>query len=676
MDSRVKAKIEELKKEINYHNYRYYVLDDPEISDAEYDRLYRTLNRLEAENPELITPDSPTRRIGAPPLKSFNTIDHSIPMLSLDNAFNENEIREFDRRIKRLLPEEKIIDYICEFKLDGVAIELVYENGLLISGSTRGDGITGENVTHNTKTLKTIPLALRGENTQGRIEIRGEVIMVHSDFEKLNEKRLKHDEPAFANPRNAAAGSLRQLDSAITAKRPLVFFPYGVGEFSNKADIATQSDYIDKFREFGFKVNPHTVRCHGIDQVIEQHRIALDLREKLDYEIDGLVVKVNRLDLQSTLGIKSKSPRWAIAYKFPPRQETTQILEIVAQVGRTGTLTPVANLKPVKVGGVVVSRVTLHNQDEIDRKDIRINDWVVIERAGDVIPKVVKVVKSRRRGREIEYSLPQKCPVCNSDTFKPEDEVARRCVNLACPAQVKERILHFAAKPAMDIEGLGNKLVYQLVDKHLIETVADLYKLSISQLQKLERMGRKSAENIINAIDNSRQRSLDRLVYALGIRFVGEHVARILTQHYTDLNQLKEVSADELMAIPEIGPNVAKSVVSFFQNLQNLQIIKEFEEQGLNIKAEQTDKSTVLDNKVFVFTGALTSLSRNEARRLVENAGGRATSSVSKNTDYVVIGDNPGSKADKARELGVTIISEEEFLKRVNKAWQQSKKAI
>ncbi len=675
MASRVKAKIEELKKEIDYHNYRYYVLDDPEISDAEYDRLYRELTRLETENPELITPDSPTRRIGAPPLESFNTIDHSIPMLSLDNALNENEIREFDRRVKRLLPEEKIIDYICELKLDGVAIELVYENGLLISGSTRGDGITGEDVTHNTKTIKSIPLLLRGDNTRGRIEIRGEVIMVHSDFEQLNEKRLKHDEPAFANPRNAAAGSLRQLDSAITAKRPLVFFPYGVGEFSNQSGIATQSDYIDKFKAFGFKVNPHTVHCHGIDQVIEQHHVALDLREKLDYEIDGLVVKVNRLDLQSILGIKSKSPRWAIAYKFPPRQETTQILEIVAQVGRTGTLTPVANLKPVKVGGVVVSRVTLHNQDEIDRKDIRINDWVVIERAGDVIPKVVKVIKSRRHGGELEYSLPQKCPVCNSDTFKPEDEVARRCINLACPAQVKERILHFAAKPAMDIDGLGDRLVDQLVDKHLIETVADLYKLSVSQLQKLERMGQKSAENIINAINNSRQRSLDRLVYALGIRFVGEHVARILTQHYTRLNQLKEASSDELMAIPEIGPNVAKSVVSFFQNLQNLQIIKELEEQGLNIKAEQTDKSTVLDNKVFVFTGALTSVSRSEARRLVENAGGRAASSVSKNTDYVVIGDNPGSKADKARELGVTIISEEEFLKRVNKAWQQSKKA-
>ncbi|MBD3386909.1 NAD-dependent DNA ligase LigA [candidate division KSB1 bacterium] len=676
MDSRARAKIEELKKEIDYHNYRYYVLDDPEISDAKYDRLYRELTRLEAENPELITPDSPTRRVGASPLESFNTIDHSIPMLSLDNALNENEIREFDQRIKRLLPEEKIIEYICELKLDGIAIELVYENGMLISGSTRGDGITGEDVTRNTKTIKTIPLALRGENTRGRIEIRGEVIMVHSDFEKLNEKRLKHDESPFANPRNAAAGSLRQLDSAITAKRPLMFFPYGVGEFNNKAGIATQSDYINRFKEFGFKVNPHTVVCHGIDKVIEQHLVALDLREKLDYEIDGLVVKINRLDLQSMLGIKSKSPRWAIACKFPPRQETTQILEIVAQVGRTGTLTPVANLKPVKVGGVVVSRVTLHNQDEIDRKDIRINDWVVIERAGDVIPKVVKVIKSRRRGGELEYSLPQKCPVCNSDTFKPEDQVARRCVNLACPAQVKERILHFAAKTAMDIDGMGDKLVDQLVDKHLIETVADLYKLSVSQLQKLERMGRKSAENIIKAIENSRQRSLERLLYALGIRFVGEHVARILTQHYNSLNQLKEVSTDELMAIPEIGPNVAKSVVSFFQNPQNLQIIKELEEQGLNIKTEQTDKSTVLDNKVFVFTGVLKSLRRSEARRLVENAGGRATSSVSKNTDYVVIGDNPGSKADKARELGVTIISEEEFLKRVNKGWQQSKKAI
>ncbi len=666
MNPDLKSRIENLKQEIEYHNYRYYVLDQPEISDAEYDQLYRDLLQLEKENPALKTPDSPTQRIGAPPLQAFATVEHSVPMLSLDNALNEEEIREFDTRIKRLLPARQAVEYICELKLDGVAVELVYENGLLMNGSTRGDGYIGEDVTQNIKTINTIPLSLKGSRVEGRIEIRGEVIMRHSDFEQLNKQRLDHDETPFANPRNAAAGSLRQLDSRITARRPLVFFPYGVGQISNPAGLITHKDHLERFKAYGFKVNPYIKRCQDIDEVIEQHKAMLELRDTLDYEIDGVVIKVNHLELQSALGVKTKSPRWAIAFKFPAQQKTTQILDINAQVGRTGTLTPVAKLKPVKVGGVVVSRVTLHNQDEIDRKDIRVHDWVLIERAGDVIPKVVQVIKSRRSGNEKKYVLPHRCPVCNSKTIKPEGEVARRCVNLACPAQVKERILHFASKQAMDIDGLGEKLVTQLVNRDLVKTAADLYKLNIDTLKALERMATKSAENIIKAIDQSRNRSLDRLVYALGIRYVGEHVARVLTRHYPDVEALKKATPEKLMAIEEIGPNVAQSVFAFFQNPQNLKTIEDLQAQGLKTRAEQKETAAVLEGKVFVFTGALQQFTRNQARLMVEDAGGRATSAVSQNTDYVVVGENPGSKAKKAEELDIPLLSEQQFLEMIN----------
>jgi DNA ligase (NAD+) len=657
--------MEELRKAINYHNYRYYVLDDPEISDAEYDALFRELQQLEEAYPQWITPDSPTQRVGAPPLEKFGTVEHAQPMLSLANAFDEEEAREFDERIHRFLGLEGPLDYVVEPKTDGVAVELVYEEGVLRVGSTRGDGYRGEDVTQNLRTIRSIPLRLM-ENDRfpipERVDVRGEVFMSVEDFRQLNRQRLQQGEPPFANPRNAAAGSLRQLDSSITAGRPLDIFCYGVGEVRG-VDFETHWEVLQALRSWGLKVNPLARLCRGIEEVLQSYRQLLEVRSTLPYEADGAVIKVNSLALQRRLGEVSRSPRWALAYKFPAHQEVTVIRDIQVQVGRTGVLTPVAILEPVQIGGATVSRATLHNQDEIDRKDIRIGDTVVVQRAGDVIPEVVKVLPEHRTGRERPFRLPSRCPVCSARVERLQGEVAHRCMGLSCPAKLKETIRHFASKRAMDIDGLGVKLVDQLVDRGLVRDVADLYHLTHEQLRDLERMADKSASNILEAIERSKQIPLERFYYALGIRHVGEHLARVLARHYPRVQDLQKASEEELTNIHEIGPKVARSIVSFFREPANQQTIQRLLEAGVTPTSPRMEEAaSPLEGKQIVFTGGLRSMTRGEAEELVTRLGGRAASSVSRRTDWVVAGPGAGSKLAKAKELGIPVLSEEEFL--------------
>lgn len=658
-------RIHKLREQLHYHNYRYYVLDDPEISDAEYDRMMRELEALEDKHPETIRPDSPTQRVGGQRLEAFEAVEHTQPMLSLDNSMNETEILEFTERVQRNLARETHIDYVCEPKLDGLAVELVYENGVLTIASTRGNGTTGENITQNVRTINSVPLHLLANDhpVPSRLEVRGEVILYIDDFNKLNEQREKNGESAFANPRNAAAGSLRQLNPSVTASRPLDIFCYGAGQVQGM-EFNTQMEFLKTIKKLGLKINPYIRTCANIQDIRDYHSEMMEKRDDLPYEIDGIVVKVNNIAMQERLGIKSKSPRWAIAYKFPARQETTRIKDIIVQVGRTGALTPVAVMEPVNIGGVEVSRASLHNQDEVDRKDVRIGDWVVVQRAGDVIPKVVKVIESRRTGDEKPFALPDTCPVCGSEAVRIEGEAAKRCINLACPAQVKERIYHFASKAAMDIDGLGDKIVDQLVKRGLVREVADLYTLSKKDLESLERLAEKSAENLYKAIQESKKRPLNRVLYALGIRFVGEHVASVLVKEFKNMDDLSKASKEDLMNIHEIGPQVAESVVDFFNSKQNQQILERLKSANINMRlSENKQEPHPLEGCTIVFTGSLQNLTRREAKDMTERLGGRATSSVSQNTDYVVAGENPGSKADKAQELKVKIISEDEFRK-------------
>ncbi len=672
MDSkRAKGLIEDLRGKIHYHNYRYYALDDPEISDAEYDRLMADLKDLEKKFPELVTADSPTQRVGAPPLEEFQTARHTLPMLSLDNAFDEKELGEFDQRVKKFLKSSGEIDYIAEPKLDGAAVELVYEKGRFTSGSTRGDGITGEDVTRNLKTIKSIPLVLlprapgaRSSASPGeipeRLEVRGEVIIGKKEFREFNKSREEEGEPLFANPRNAAAGSLRQLDSSITARRPLDIFCYGLGQVSGMS-FSTHQKTLDALNVWGFKINSDYKKCKGIEQVFDYYRRMMERREEFPYEIDGVVLKVDRIDLQRKLGEKSHSPRWAIAYKFPAHQETTRIKNIIVQVGRTGALTPVALLEPVQVGGVEVSRVTLHNQDEIERKDVRIGDTVLVQRAGEVIPKIVKVITSKRSGQERVFRMPERCPVCGSKAFRSPDEAAHRCLGLSCPAQLKERIRHFASRGAMDIEGLGDKLVNQLVEKDLVKDFSDLYHLSREGLAALDRLAEKSAENILKALEVSKEVTLERFIYALGIRHVGEHIAKLIAKAFPDLQKLSSASEDELLRVDGIGPEVAKSVQDFFREEGNLKVIERLQRGGVKIIQKREEIADKLAGLSFVFTGVLDDFTREEAQRAVEELGGRAASSVSKKTDYVIAGKEAGSKLDKAKKLGVKIVTESDF---------------
>jgi len=658
-----KKKINQLRKEIRYHDYRYYVLDEPEISDAEYDRLMRELEKLEERFPDLVTPDSPTQRVGAPPKEEFGTVKHSIPMLSLSNAFEENEVYDFDRRVRKGLDGGRP-EYVAEPKIDGLAVEIVYEKGVIRVGSTRGDGETGEDITENLKTIRAIPLKLREEDISAPdlLEVRGEVYMSKRNFQKLNQERERKGEPLFANPRNAAAGSLRQLDPKITASRPLGIFFYGVGRVEGR-EFQSHWEILQTLLKWGFIVNPHIELCSNIEECIRYFNRIYEIREELDYEIDGVVFKVSQLEYQRRLGEISRSPRWALAYKFPPTQATTKIKEIRVQVGRTGALTPVAILEPVEVGGVTVSRATLHNQDEIERKDVRVGDTVLIQRAGDVIPEVVKVIKEKRTGEEKKFKLPSRCPVCGTEVSQPPGEVVARCPNISCPARLKESIKHFASKQALDIEGLGDKIVEALVNRGMVKSIPDLYRLQKEDFLKLEGFAEKSAQNMINALEKSKKTTLDRLLYGLGIRHVGQHLAKVLAERYTDIASLSKASQEELLQIPEIGPEVAASIREFFASKENFKVISDLEKLGVKYPVEKVRVEGKLKGLTFVFTGELENFTRDEAKRLVEKKGARVTSSVSKKTDYVVTGKNPGSKLDKAREYGVKIIGEEEFAK-------------
>ncbi len=668
MNEDIQKKAAELRQALHRHNYLYYVLDEPEVSDAEYDRLMRDLLALEAAHPELVAPESPTQRVGAPPLEKFETVAHTIPMLSLQNAFDEEEVLAFDQRVRRFLKTDEEILYTAEPKMDGVAVELVYENGLLRQASTRGDGYTGELITLNIKTVKTVPLALLDTAlvpVPSRLEVRGEVFIPLAAFRQLNKERLEQGEPAFANPRNAAAGSLRQLDSQITARRPLDIFCYGVGTVTG-LEFTSHWKILEALKALGFRVNPHIKPQVDIEEILIYYQDLLDRRHEFPYEMDGMVIKVDDLALQKKLGEKSRSPRWALAYKFPATQETTRVLEIDVQVGRTGALTPVALLEPVSVGGVTVSRATLHNEDEIKRKDIRAGDTVLVQRAGDVIPEIVKTITAKRTGAERVFHMPARCPVCGSEVLRLQGEAVSRCVNANCPAQVKERIKHFASKGAFDIDGLGDKLVSQLVDKGLLKSYADLFFLDKETVAGLERMAEKSAQNLMDAIQRSKQISLGRFFYALGIRHVGEHIAHVLARRFKTLRTLMSATAEALMATEEIGPQVSQSVRAFLENPENQRNIEQMLKAGVVLTVERRVEDQDLAGMTFVLTGALESMTRPEARVRIETLGGKVTTSVSPKTTCVVVGRDPGSKLDKARQLGLKILSEGQFIEIVS----------
>ncbi len=671
-------RIKQLREQIEYHNYRYYVLDQPEISDAEYDRLFDELTGLENRYPELISPDSPTQRVGAPPLEKFERVRHALPMLSLNKVAATEEFYNFDRRIKELLAGEGgQVEYVVDLKFDGLAVELIYEKGLLVTGSTRGDGVTGENITANLRTVKSIPLKLNDESFPDLFEVRGEVIIFKSLFEKLNEKRLANAEELFANPRNAAAGSLRQLNSKITASRPLNFFAYGIGRLSGKSFDSHYESMI-YLKQLGFPVSEQLKKFDKPGDVERCFNEISLRRNDFDYDIDGIVIKVDNLYQQQILGELSRSPRWAVAWKFPPQEEVTRIENIEVQVGRTGILTPIAHLEPVRIGGVTVTRASLHNVDEMSRKNIEKGDRVIVRRAGDVIPQVVKVLDLKRSisdpisisEDEIKAKIVEKyfkkCPACGSKTEKLEGEVAIRCPNPYCPAQLVERISHFASKGGMDIDGLGYKTVEMLVEKGFVEDISDLFKIleHKDEILKLERTGEKWFSNLVTALEDSKHRPLENIIYALGIRNIGEHLATVIASKFGSIDNLSKQAKDDLTRINEIGPIVADSLVAYFNDKRNIEILNKLKRYGVVFpegKAEST--SGKLEGKTFVLTGTLEGYSRNEAKKQIEKRGGRVVSSVSSKTDYVVVGSDPGSKYDKALKLGVVIITEDDFMK-------------
>ena len=655
--------IQDLRTKIDQHNIRYYVHDDPIISDAEYDILMRKLVQLEKEHPELIIDSSPSQRVGTAPLRAFQTLTHRIPMLSLANAMNEDEVVEFDMKIKKRLGLETDVEYAVEPKLDGLAVELVYEMGKFIQGSTRGDGTTGEDITRNLKTIRSIPLVLSAYTSiPDLLEVRGEVYITHSDFKKLNNQRFEDGEQPFANPRNCAAGSLRQLDSSITAKRPLKFFCYAPGVI-NGINFSSQNELLETLPKWGFPINPLVSFGKGVEFLLEYYRKAEVFRNDLEYDIDGVVFKVNSFEQQDELGVRSRSPRWAIAGKLKTQQVTTKILNIEPSVGRTGAVTPVAKLEPVSVGGAIVSNATLHNQDEIIRKDIRIGDTVLIQRAGDVIPEVIKVLLDKRPIESFQYVLPDICPICKHSVCRSEGEVVTRCQNMECPAQIKGRIEHFVSKNCMDIDGFGIKLVDQLVNKQLIHSVADIFKLTVEQLSDLERMAEKSSQNIKDAIEKSKSTTMGRFIHALGIRNVGDHASKVLEKTFSgDLYKLMQTDIEELTSIHEVGEIIAESIVNFFADESNKKIIQECLNSGIRfIEVEHIQKSQ-FTGKTFVFTGTLEKFSRKEAQSVVEKLGARASGSISSKTDYLVAGPGAGSKLVKAEELNIPIFSEDKFL--------------
>jgi len=662
-----KNEIEQLREKLRYHEHRYYVLDDPEISDAAFDRMMNRLKELETAHPELITADSPSQRVGGAPREGFQTLRHARPMLSLDNAFSYDALRDWDRRVREGSGREKI-EYIAEHKFDGLSISLQYEDGVLARGVTRGDGTTGEDVTPNVKTIRSIPLriegaALKKAKLTGDFEVRGETVMPRKSFEALNRQQEESGGKIFANPRSAAAGGVRVLDPNITAQRRLEFFAYYL-LVDGKVPFAKHSDSLQVLKQLRFHASDDWKLCAGIEEVFAYCDAWDSKREKLPYEIDGVVIKVNSVGIQNELGYTAKAPRWAIAYKYPAQQESTVVNDIRVQVGRTGALTPVAVLDPVQVGGVTVSRSTLHNMDEIERLGLQIGDTVLIERAGEVIPHILKVTKEGKHRKP--FRVPKHCPECGSAIHKSDDEVAYRCVNAACPAKRKESLLHFASRHAMNIDGLGDKIVDQLVEKGLVKDVADLYSLKLDEIAALERMAEKSAQNLLDEIEASKKNSLARLIYALGIRFVGERTGQLLAEQFSSLDEFAAAKEEQLVEVPEVGPKVAASIAEFFSEPANRQLIKKLYRAGVRPTAEKrVVKSRKFAGKAFVFTGGLANRSREEAGEIVQQHGGKVSSSVSKKTDYVVVGIDPGSKYEKAKELGVMILDEKEFEKLV-----------
>jgi DNA ligase (NAD+) len=684
--AKTKKRIEALRTEINEHNYRYYVLDAPVISDAQYDKLLRELQELESQHPELVTPDSPTQRVGAAPAREFGEVRHKLPMTSMDNALDEDEARAFDERVRKglgiprreqgaasqaihlaLLDQfpEKDVTYTAEPKFDGTSISLRYENGVLVSAATRGDGTSGEDVTSNVRTIKTVPLKLHGHGWPKVLEVRGEIVIPIKEFERLNAEQLKAEAKVFANPRNAAAGSLRQLDPRITASRPLSFFPWGLGEVDGGEVPGHYSGVVAKLRDWGFRVTDLFRKVTGIEGCLEYYADIGARRNALPFEIDGVVYKVDDYAAREKLGFTARAPRWAVAHKFPAQEETTVVEGILASVGRTGVVTPVAVLKPVHVSGVTVTHATLHNQDEVERKDVRIGDTVIVRRAGDVIPEVVAVIAEKRPAGTKKWHLPKKCPECGSEVVREEGEAAHRCMGgLFCPAQRMGALLHFASRRAMDIEGLGEKLVEQLVATGMVKTVADLYGLKVEALAELERMGEKSAHNLVEQIDKSKHTTLPRLLNALGIPQVGEATALALARYFGDLDPILATDEQQLQEVEGIGPNVAHEIHSFFHQKHNRDVIAQLRAAGLRWEKIVVDRKVLpLAGKTFVLTGTLASLSRDEAKERLEAFGAKVAGSVSKKTDYVVVGEDPGSKADKARTLGIAMLDEPQFLK-------------
>ena len=659
----VNKKIKKLRKSIEKHNYQYYVLNEPLITDSEWDKLFKNLEKIEKKYPKLIDVNSPTQRVGAKPSENFKTIMHSKPMLSLANAMNNNELDLFNQRMKKLLNTNENIEYMAEPKLDGIGVELIYKNGEFILGLTRGDGYNGEDITQNLRTIRSLPLKLLGDNIPELLEIRGEVFIRKKDFNNLNKKQKLNSKQIFANPRNAAAGSLRQLDATITANRPLSIYCYEPGDIKG-VDYKTHAEFLEHIKTLGLPINNLIKKISGKTNIINYHNDLEKNRLNLDYEIDGTVFKINDYSLREKAGSRSRSPRWAIAGKFKAQQATSIIKNIDVQVGRTGALTPVARIEPVFVSGVTVTNVTLHNQDEIDRKDIRIGDNVLIERSGDVIPKIIKVV-SRKNKIAKKYKINTSCPSCGEKARKENDEAIIRCINISCPSQIKARIQHYCSKLAMNIEGLGEKIIEQLINNKLVINIDDLYSIKKNQIANIDRMGDKSASNIIKSIENSKNTTLARFIYALGIRNVGEHTAKVLESNY-NLNQFINTKKSDLLKIHEIGQIVANSIINFWDDENNIRIVNNCLNRGVTFKSTTTPTSNLLNDKIFVFTGTLKLLNRTSAKIMVENAGGKTTNTVSTKTTHLVAGDKAGSKLKKAKTLDVSILSEEQFLKLIN----------
>lgn len=667
ISAEAKRRAGKLKELINYHNYRYYVLDSPEVSDEEYDKLMLELKHLEELHPELVTADSPTQRVGAAPVAAFGVVKHPQPLLSLANSFADEDLDAWYRRARNLLGRDNF-DFVCELKIDGLAVAIVYNNGLLEVGATRGDGYRGENITQNLRTIRSIPLSVSKE-APPRFEVRGEVYLSRMGLKKINEERAREGQPLFANTRNAAAGSLRQLDPRITAKRPLDIFIYGLGWAEGKAMPETHWEIMQYLKSLGFKINPNVVLHRTIDEVKRYHENWVKQREKLPYDIDGVVVKINSIAIQTELGFVGREPRWAIAYKFPAVQGVTRLEDIRINVGRTGSLNPYAVLESIQVGGVTIKHAALHNEEDIHRKDIRIGDWVIIQRAGEVIPEIVGPVISRRTGSEKVFHMPSRCPVCNAEVIKPEGEAMHRCTNAACPAQALEKIKHFVSRGAMDIEGVGEKLCQTLFEKGLVKDAADLYYLNRSQLLDIERMGDKSVSNIINSIEGSKDRPLARVIFALGIPHIGGETADLLVEHFGSVDELARASEEQLLDIPSIGPKIVESISAFFRQEQNKHIIQKLREAGVKLKMDDVKKKTLpLAGLEFVITGKLESYTRQEAEARVKALGGKAGSDITRKTSYVVVGTDPGSKLARAEVLGIEKLNEAQFLQKLRKA--------